>query len=105
MVSGRGDGTYDPGGVVTREQMATFLVRASERASGSTLAIERSWFPDDDGSQHEASIDKVASAGLAGGRADGTYGPRLPVARDQMASFLARTLALLVEGGDASTPA
>ena len=105
VLSGRSDGTYDPGGVVTREQMATFLARAFKRASGSALPIGRSWFPDDDGSAHEASIDKIASAGLGGGRPDGTYGPRAPVARDQMASFLARTLALLVERGHASPPA
>jgi hypothetical protein len=104
VVSGRSDGTFDPGGVVSREQMATFLARAVERGSGTTLAADRSWFPDDDGSTHEASIDRVASAGLATGRADGTYGPRAAVARDQMGSFLARTLSLLVQGGHASTP-
>jgi hypothetical protein len=104
VVSGRSDGTFDPGGLVSRGQMATFLARAVERGSGTALAADRSWFPDDDGSTHEASIDKVASAGLATGRADGTYGPLAPVARDQMASFLARTLSLLVQGGHAPTP-
>jgi hypothetical protein len=34
-----------------------------------------------------------------GGRADGTYGPTGPVLRDQMGSFLARTLDLFVANG------
>ena len=104
VVSGRGDGTFAPSGVVTRDQMATFLVRAYERSSGEALTSERSWFPDDDASVHQASIDAAAAAGLAGGRADGTFGPTLPVARDQMASFLARTLARLCDRGHAATP-
>ncbi len=104
IVSGRADGTYEPAGTVTRAQMATFLVRAYERASGELLTASRSWFPDDDGNVHEPAIDRSATAGLAGGRADGTFGPDLAVARDQMASFLARTLALLVEGGHAELP-
>ena len=99
VVSGRGDGTFQPGGVVTREQMASFLVRAYERASGEVMTTTGDWFPDDASSVHQGAIDRAASAGIAGGRADGTFGPTLAVARDQMASFLARTLALLAERG------
>jgi hypothetical protein len=104
IVAGRPDGTYDPGAPVTRDQMATFLSRAYEMASGEALTASRDWFPDDGGSVHEAAINEVTSAGLAGGRTDGTYGPRRSVERAQMASFLARTLSLLVEGGHADLP-
>ena len=43
-----------------------------------------------------AWIEAIAAAGLVGGYPDGTYAPSLPVARDQMAVFVARAL----EGGD-----
>ena len=103
IVGGRADGTYGPNDPVSRAQMATFLVRAYEHC-GKTLSSTRDWFPDDNGNTHEANINKAAEAGFAGGRADGTYGPANPVARDQMASFIARVLDLLVEDGKAHTP-
>ena len=86
-----------------REAAETFLVHAYEYV-GPALTSTRDWFPDDDGNTHEANINKAAQAGFAGGRADGTYGPANPVARDQMASFLARVLDLLVQDGKAHTP-
>ena len=102
IVGGRADGTYGPTDPVTRAQMATFLVRAYEFV-GPALTASKDYFPDDDGNVHETNINKAAEAGFAGGRADGTYGPDGVVTRDQMASFLARVLDLLVEGGFAST--
>jgi hypothetical protein len=104
IVGGHPDGTYGPNGPVSRAQMATFLVHAYEHC-GTALSATRDWFPDDNGNTHEANINKAAEAGFAGGRADGTYAPVNPVARDQMASFLARVLDLLVENGRAHTPA
>jgi hypothetical protein len=53
---------------------------------------------------HEASIDKSAAAGLAGGTSAGIFSPLQPVSRGQLASFMARNLDLLVAGGDATTP-
>jgi hypothetical protein len=103
IVGGRDDGTYGPNDPVTRAQMATFLVRAYEYV-GPRLTATSDWFPDDDGNAHEDNINKAADAGFTGGRSDGTYGPNEPVRRDQMASFLARVLDLLVEGGFATTP-
>src|SRR4051794_1867452 len=103
IVSGRGDGTYGPSDPVSRAQMATFLVRAYEFV-GPALTSTTDWFSDDDGNTHEDNINKAAEAGFTGGRADGTYGPNDPVRRDQMASFLARVLDLLVEGGFATPP-
>ncbi|MDQ1426364.1 MAG: hypothetical protein QOD72_3862, partial [Acidimicrobiaceae bacterium] len=102
IVSGRADGTYGPSDPVTRAQMATFLVHAYEFV-GPALMSSGDSFSDDDGNAHEANINKAAEAGFAAGRADGTYGPNDVVTRDQMASFLARVLDLLVEGGFAST--
>jgi hypothetical protein len=103
IVSGRDDGSYGAGAPVTRAQMGTFLVRAYEFV-GPALTASTDWFADDDGNAHEDNINKAAEAGFTGGRPDGTYGPNDPVRRDQMASFLARVLDLLVEGGFATPP-
>ena len=86
--------------------MATFLVRAHDhRTSRALTAPSVNYFLDDNDSPHESSIDKAAGAGLTGGSADGTYRPGAPGARDQMASFLARLLDLLVLDAGARPPA
>lgn len=46
-------------------------------------------FSDTAGHTHEANIEKVAAAGIAGGYPDGTFRPDEPVTRGQMATFLA----------------
>ena len=86
IAGGFADGTYQPGGTVTRGQMATFITNAFDLPSGSAT------FPDIAGTTHEANIRAVASAGIAGGFADGTYGPGQPVTRGQMATFIANAL-------------
>lgn len=51
-------------------------------------------FPDvPESNVHEFAIDCIVSFGIASGRADGTYGPARPVRRDQMATFIANSLA------------
>src|SRR3546814_19403063 len=90
--------------MVTRAQMASFLVRAYEHLTGETLASSGDAFGDDDDSVHEENIDRAAWAGLTGGRSDGEFDPSSPTRRDQMATFLARLLALLVEEGHTSPP-
>lgn len=103
-VSGLRDGTYGANEPVNRAQMATFLVRAADE-TGVALERSRDVFGDDEAfAAHEVNIDKAAVAGLTGGRADGTYGPRLVVRRGQMASFLARLLDLLVDEDVATAP-
>jgi hypothetical protein len=82
--------------------MAKFIVNAYEFVSPRTLTSSRNHFTDDDGDTLESFINRSAEAGFTAGR-NGRYEPRLPVLRDQMASFLARTLDLLVAEG--TTPA
>jgi hypothetical protein len=105
VVGGVAEGRYDPGATVSRAQMATFLVRAVELAAGQPLPAGEDTFADDDRSPHEANVDKVAEAGLASGVSTGLYDPAAGVRRDQMGSFVARTLDLLVEAGRAAPPA
>lgn len=95
---------FAPGEAVTRGQMATFLARSLAHVLGQPLPASQDWFHDDETSAHQANINRVAEAGIAAGTATGVYEPNRAVRRDQMASFLARTLALLVEEGDATPP-
>ncbi len=85
---------YCPDRVVTRAQMATFLVRAFDLQSASPVG-----FTDTSGNSHARNIDALAAAGItAGCNPDGTrYCPDRSVTRGQMATFLARALDLLPE--------
>ena len=88
---------YCPDRVVTRGQMAAFLVRAF-----GLEAAPPAGFVDTAGSVHEASIDALAAAGITMGCGTGLlrYCPGDPVTRAQMATFLHRALA----GHDAEAP-
>ena len=82
---------FCPASFVTREQMATFLVRALGLPAGSVS------FSDVGGSVHAADIEALASAGITKGcnPPDNTlFCPTAPVTREQMATFLARALDL-----------
>jgi len=103
IVDGFPDGRFRPDAPVTRGQMATFLVGALEHLAvdAPTLATDAPsrTFLDVPGSTHEARIVLASGAGIAGGFDDGTYRPDEPVARMQMATFLARTLATVTDAG------
>lgn len=80
---------FCPEDVVTRGQMASFLVRANGYAAGG----DRNAFGDDDSSVHEQDIDLLAAAGVTSGcnpPANDRFCPDDPVTRGQMAAFLAR---------------
>lgn len=91
--------TYSPRERVQRAQMATFLVRGFELASGTSLTASRDFFADDNGSPHEDNINKAAEAGFTTGTTATAFSPGAPVRRDQMGSFIARTLNQLVADG------
>ena len=94
ITQGYPDGTYRPREGVTRDQMASFLLRALELPEAQGEAT----FEDTAGSPHEEAIDAVAAEGIAQGYDDGTYRPREGVTRAQMATFLARALELDDDG-------
>ncbi len=81
---------FCPASVVTRGQMAAFLVRAlhlTDRLDDP--------FVDDDGSVFEADIERLAAAGVTLGcnpPDNDRYCPTDPVTRGQMAAFLVRAL-------------
>jgi hypothetical protein len=76
---------YCPEAVVTREQMASFLVRALGLPATST-----DFFTDDESSIHEADINALAASGITTGCTATLFCPSQPVARQEMASFLVR---------------
>jgi hypothetical protein len=83
---------------VTREQMASFLVRAlGLPPSGADV------FTDDETSIHETDINTLAANGIATGCGGGRYCPGQVVTREQMASFLRRAFGVGPSGTDSFT--
>ncbi|MGQ0607234.1 MAG: S8 family serine peptidase [Chloroflexota bacterium] len=78
---------FCPTGAVTREQMASFLVRALDLPATGT-----DFFTDDEGSGHESDINRLAASGITGGCGTNTFCPGNAINREQMAAFLHRAL-------------
>ncbi|HSJ34617.1 MAG TPA: SpoIID/LytB domain-containing protein [Acidimicrobiia bacterium] len=88
---------FCPVAPVTRQQMASFLVRALELPKATA-----DHFTDDTGSVHEADINALAEAGVTKGcnPPDNTrFCPKRPVTRGEMAAFLVRAYAYTDDGG------
>ena len=88
---------FCPDSVVTRGQMAAFLVRAL----GLTDRVDDP-FVDDDGSIFEPDIERLAAAGITKGcnpPANDQFCPASKVTRGQMAAFLVRALGYADDGG------
>lgn len=94
ITQGNTAGDFDPTGVVTRWQMALFLVRAAGPAG---IDIPR---PSDQGFRDIAvlpgyiqdAIDQLAALEITKGTAESRFSPHNVVTRRQMAHFLARFL-------------
>jgi hypothetical protein len=87
IAKGESETEYDPIRPVDRAAMATFIVNLIEK-SGGELDEGDDAFKDDDGNIHEDNINKLAEAGIVGGKAEGVYDPFVTVTRGQMATFL-----------------
>jgi len=87
ITSGCASGKYCPTDKVTRGAMASFLARAFALPATST-----DYFTDDNGTTHEANINRVKAAGITSGCTPTTYCPTADVTRGQMAAFLRRAL-------------
>lgn len=88
---------FCPSDPVTRQQMATFLVRALRLPGGMP-----NQFTDTTDSIHRSAIDALATAGITKGcnpPANDRFCPADPVTRGQMAAFLVRSLGLIGDGG------
>lgn len=94
---GRASTQFAPELLVTRGQMASFLDRSLELLIDSPLTSDRDHFSDDEADPHEPAINRIASAGLTVGNGAGGYGPGQEISRGQMAAFLVRQLAVLLD--------
>jgi DNA-binding beta-propeller fold protein YncE len=91
IVFGREDGTVDPGGRLTREQLASLLVRTLTYVRNDDVeATDTDRFDDTGDSVHAASIDAAAEAGLLEGKGERRFDPRGTTRRDQAASVTVR---------------
>jgi uncharacterized protein YkwD len=95
ITTGCASGYFCPTSAVTREQMASFLTRASHLPPTAG-----DYFVDDATSGHQPDINSAAESGVTRGCAQWLYCPGTNVTREQMATFLARALNLPATAGD-----
>jgi hypothetical protein len=100
VTGGCGAGNYCPDALVTRAQMAVFLLVSKEGTSYTPPACVTPQFADVPCSNPFARwINELATRGITGGCGNGNYCPNAPVSRDQMAVFL-----LLTKEGSGYSP-
>ncbi len=104
VVKGDGNGHYNPGQVVNRAQMASYINQAVGVVTGTTPTSDTDYFGDDDGSVHEDNINALASLGIVQGDGQGSYLPGEAVRRAPMATFVARSGDYLAEQGHWPSP-
>ncbi|MDX8344137.1 S-layer homology domain-containing protein [Rossellomorea sp. YZS02] len=88
IISGYTDGTFKPGKIVTRGEMAIFLARAFDL----TVKAETSFSDVSPSMAASDSILQILAERITSGYTDGTYRPNQDVTRDQFSAFLARAL-------------
>jgi DNA-binding beta-propeller fold protein YncE len=104
IVKGYSDGTYQPEGSVTRDQMAVYISRALAGGDASIPNGPATPSFSDVPSNHWAykHIEYAVSQNVVKGYTDGTYLPSVAVDRGTMAVYIAR--AMVAPGGDAAIP-
>jgi hypothetical protein len=91
ITGGFPDGSYRPGLVVTRGQMAAYLYRFVHDGSDAGACAGGSPYSDvTAGSSFCGDIAWLKTVGVTTGYPDGTYRPGSPVTRGQMAAYLHR---------------
>ena len=88
VVRGRSSTTYDPQGLVTRAQAATFAVRTFYAGEGVRPSDVPDAFPDDNGDVHEDSINVIAAMGAAPSTDGGVYRPQELITSDDLTTML-----------------
>ena len=101
VVTGYGDGSYQPSWTVTRAQMAAFVARAIVDPTGDEGLADytppaESTFTDVPTTYWcFAHVEYLAENDVVSGYADGYYRPTADVTRDQMAIYISRAFGLL----------
>jgi hypothetical protein len=94
ITGGCGNGNYCPNTLVTREQMAIFLLRAKYGNTYTPPPATGVFFDVPTDYWAAAWIEQPAAEGITGGCGSGNYCPKTIVNRAQMAVFLVKTFAL-----------
>ena len=100
VVSGEGDGIFNPDGALTREQAATILARLAA-AIGSPLHGGPAGFADSDkiASWALTGVGRVASAGIMTGEGGNMFSPQGPYTREQSILTIMRLYEYERDGG------
>ena len=97
IVSGVGEGKFDPNASISRQDACTILARSVEKLSLGLTAGEGKTFSDESAIADYAKepVSKVASWGLITGFEDGTFGPKGTTTRAQLAIIFQRLVNVL----------
>jgi hypothetical protein len=99
VTSGCGGGNYCPTALVSREQMAVFLLRTLDPALSPLECAPPNLFNDvPETSLFCRWIEELARRGITGGCGGGNYCPTAAVTREQMSVFLTGTFGLTLYG-------
>jgi len=92
IVSGVGDGRFDPNSHITREQMAVMLYRYAQVRNIPLPVAQAERFADFDTVSVWArnGVEAIQSAGFIGGRGDGRFDPLATATRAEVATIFAR---------------
>jgi 5'-nucleotidase / UDP-sugar diphosphatase len=105
IIAGRTDGTFCTGDAVTRDQLASLIVRSLAYYRGSDVEPEgENPFDDVTSGPHVDNIVAASELGLVRGKGDGRFAPRDATQRDQAASLVMRLSGRIVgEDGQGGT--
>jgi uncharacterized lipoprotein YddW (UPF0748 family) len=105
IVTGITTGRFAPDRPVSRAQMASLLVRTFAYGYDRPLAPGPVPFRDVSADDvHRGAIGRLVAADITSGVTATTFEPGRPVPRDQMASFVTRSVEILVRDGLAERP-
>ena len=94
VIAGYKDGSFKPENVVTRAEMATFIVKAMGLAD---YAVGKSEFSDMAGHWADPFVAYAVSLGFVKGNTDGTFAPDATVSYDQAITMLVQALGYKAE--------
>lgn len=92
IINGDLDGTFNPGGTLSREHAAVILSRAFLLAPVDEAKISFSDVPKTH--RYYSEIAAIANANIVGGYSDGTFNPKGQLTRSQMAMILVKAYKL-----------
>jgi len=91
--------SYEPESPSTRSFMARVTAGALAFGGVQLPTAPPDYYTDDSGDPNELAINQITDLGIVTGKGGGVYAPGETLTRGQMATFLARELAALVEEG------